>query len=142
MRVSLTFIRDGRGGLDSRRQNMLNRVPNPGDWASFDLDHLEMNDLAYLTAKTNHEFAILRGKNEDILFHGDSRHCSFDEELSKGLLNKQLHLYGHSHPGEEEPKPSQQDRNVLIGIGQSSSKLISGRTGMETTYTADLFDLF
>ena len=64
MSVSLAFIREGRGCLDSRRQNMLDKVPNSRDWASFDLGRSEMNDLAYLTAKTNHEVAILRGKME------------------------------------------------------------------------------
>ena len=142
LRISLASIRDGNGGLDPHRQAMLNKVPNSGDWESFSLNHIEMKDLAYLTAKTGHEFAILRGKNEDILFHGDNMHCSFDEELAEMLRNKHLYIYGHSHPGEEYPDPSQQDRNVLIEIGQSSSKLISGRTGVEITYTADMFEFF
>ena len=91
MRVSLASLRNGSGGLDAHRQTMLNRAPCSGDWARFPLDHLTMKDLAYLTAKTGHEFAILRGRSEDILFHGESLRCTFDDILVKirfsGLLD-------------------------------------------------------
>lgn len=119
---------------------MLDRVPESGDWARFPYEHLNMKDLAYLTAKTGHEFAILRGKTEDILFHGESVRCTFGDILVDMLLNKHLVIYGHSHPGEVVPTPSPQDRSTLRQIGQHSSKLISGMTGQETTYSADLFD--
>lgn len=140
MRVSLESIRSGSGGLDAHRQSMLNRVPESGDWARFPYEHLNMKDLAYLTAKTGHEFAILRGKKEDILFHGEASRCAFDDILVDMLLSKRLIIYGHSHPGEITPKPSPQDRSTLKEIGQSNSKLISGMTGQEIIYSADLFD--
>ena len=130
MRTSLTYIREGSGGLDGHRQTMLMRVPSSGDWARFPLNHLTMKDLAYLTAKTGHEFAILRGKTEDILFHGEM------------LLTKRLRIYGHSHPGEDIPVPSPQDRETLKQIGQAESKLISGRTGLEITFTLEIFNEF
>ncbi len=96
MRTSLTYIREGSGGLDEHRQTMLMRVPSSGDWARFPLNHLTMKDLAYLTAKTGHEFAILRGKTEDILFHGENiitlrEYCysirSWQTELPCGLID-------------------------------------------------------
>ena len=65
MRVSLESIRCGEGGLDEHRAAMLRRVPDVGDWANFPYEHLTMKDLAYLTAKTGHEFAILRGKHTE-----------------------------------------------------------------------------
>ena len=82
MRVSLESIRRGDAGLDEHRAAMLRRVPAIGDWAKFSYEHLSMKDLAYLTAKTGHEFAILRGKHIDILFHGSERSCTFDEALA------------------------------------------------------------
>jgi len=121
---------------------MLERVPNPGDWAEFSYGHLQMKDLAYLTAKTGHEFAILRGRKTDILFHGESLRCAFDDALVEMLLKKRLIIYGHSHPGEEIPLPSPQDRSTLVKIGQSKSKLISAMTGQEITYSSDMFDDF
>ena len=141
-RISLASIRSGIGGLDAHRQTMLNRAPHPGDWAKFPLDHLSMKDLAYLTAKTGHEFAILRGKTEDILVHGEALRCSFDDILVEMLLSKRLFIYGHSHPGEDSPTPSPQDRDTLRQIGQTDSKLISARTGIEITFSKDLFSDF
>lgn len=142
MRTSLTYIREGSGGLDGHRQTMLMRVPFSGDWARFPLNHLTMKDLAYLTAKTGHEFAILRGKTEDILFHGENLRCAFDDILVEMLLTKRLRIYGHSHPGEDIPVPSPQDRETLKQIGQAESKLISGRTGLEITFTLEIFNDF
>ena len=120
---------------------MLRRVPEVGDWAKFPHEYLSMKDLAYLTAKTGHEFAILRGKREDILFHGTARLCKFDDALVDLLLAKRLMIYGHSHPGEEFPVPSPQDRKALRYLGQPQSRLISGMSGRETTFSQDEFEI-
>lgn len=141
MRVSLDSIRRGDAGLDVRRTSMLNRVPDIGDWAKFPYEHLSMKDLAYLTAKTGHEFAILRGKHEDILYHGTSQRCTFDDVLVELLLSGRLVIYGHSHPGEETPVPSTGDRAALRKIGQKMSRLISGQSGIETEFTQSPFEL-
>lgn len=141
MRVSLESIRRGEGGLDEHRVAMLRRVPEVGDWAEFPYEHLSMKDLAYLTAKTGHEFAILRGKHEDILFHGASRSCSFCDTLEEMLLAKRLILFGHSHPGEEVPVASKEDRDVLRMIGQKTSRLISGLNGMEVEFGDNPFEI-
>lgn len=77
LRVSLEAVRKGEAGLDEHRAAMLRRVPEIGDWAEFPYEHLEMKDLAYLTAATGHEFAILRGKRKDILFHGTANALRF-----------------------------------------------------------------
>lgn len=127
--ISLEAIREGNAGLNTRRQNMLNRVPAVGDFASFGLHDLELTDLAYLTAKTGHEFAILRGKDMDILFHGDAHHCEFQETLTELMMSHKLEIVGHSHPGEDDPVPSPGDRRALKSIGQKKSSVISGRTG-------------
>ena len=141
MRVSLESLRRGEGGLDEHRASILNRVPDVGDWAKFPYEHLSMNDLAYLTAKTGHEFAILRGKREDILFHGSERRCAFDEILGELLLSKRLRLYGHSHPGEAAPVASNEDREVLRRIGQKTSRLISAISGIEVQFSDDPFEI-
>lgn len=141
MRVSLESIRYGEGGLDEHRTSMLNRVPNVGDWARFPYEHLSMKDLAYLTAKTGHEFAILRGKREDILFHGSERRCTFDDVLVDLLRSKRLMIYGHSHPGEEFPIASFSDRETLRIIRQHQSRIISGLSGRETVFSADEFEI-
>ena len=87
MHVSLEAVRSGRAGLDANRQKMLDRVPETGDWARFELNSIDLKDLAYLTAKVGDEFALLRGKHEDILFHGDKLNCRlavFENDLKRG----------------------------------------------------------
>ena len=138
--ISLEAIREGDAGLNSHRQSMLNRTPEVGDFASFGLDSLELKDLAYLTAKTGHEFAILRGKDVDILFHGGSRHCQFPETLAQMMIEHKLVIVGHSHPGEDDPIPSPGDRQALRSIGQKKSFVISGRTGRMKEFSQNPFD--
>ena len=66
MQVSLDALKHGKAGLDKRRKGMLNRVPKQGDDADFAIGILNIKDLAYLTAATGDEFAILRGKDKEI----------------------------------------------------------------------------
>ena len=140
LQVSLQAVRSGKAGLDAHRQSMSTRVPGQGDWAKFELCSLELRDLAYLTAKTGDEFALLRGKKEDILFHGDPANCNFAGLLGELLLNHKLELVGHSHPAEERPIASSNDRLALKRIGQAKSTIISARTDMYTDFSQNEFD--
>ena len=81
MRKSLEAIRNGEAGLTDYRKNLLNRVPCSNDWAAFEKDSVSTKDIAYLSAATGHEFALLRGKKKDIVFHGVERHCNFNDDL-------------------------------------------------------------
>ena len=139
-RISLEAIREGDAGLNPHRQSMLNRVPEIGDSATFKHESLELIDLAYLTAKTGHEFAILRGKDLDILFHGDSRHCEFPETLVEMMISHKVMILGHSHPGEDDPVPSLADRVALIKLGQKNSVVVSGRTGKMRPFGQSAFE--
>jgi hypothetical protein len=139
-RISLEAIRKGDAGLNPHRQSMLNRVPEIGDSATFRHGSLELIDLAYLTAKTGHEFAVLRGKDIDILFHGDSRHCEFPETLVEMMINHKVMILGHSHPGEDDPVPSLADRVALIRLGQKNSVVVSGRTGKMRPFGQSAFE--
>lgn len=140
-RVSLEAIRVGEAGLNSHRQSLLDRVPNVSDWARFKREFIEIKDLAYLSAKTRDEFALLRGKKEDILYHGSSTKCCFESVLYDLLSEHRLELICHSHPGELMPMASDDDRQALKMIGQKSSVVISGVTGLTTTYSADRFSI-
>lgn len=113
MQVSLHAIRMGMAGLDGHRRSMLNKVLDVGDWASFKAGTINLKDLAYLTAKTGDEFALLRGKKEDVLFHGDSGRCMFDGVLSE----------------------------ILKQIGQPTSMVISAMTGMYLEYSEDPYEM-
>jgi len=139
-KISLEAIRVGKAGLDAHRQIMLIRIPDTGDWASFKHESLELKDLAYLTAKTGDEFAILRSKKEDVLFHGGKTNCKFTGIIYDMLIEHKLVLIGHSHPGEDDPVPSSDDRAVLRLIDQRSSFIISGQTGRITEFTGNPFE--
>ena len=139
--TSLQAIREGNAGLNAHRQSMLDRVPKTGDFASFRFESLELIDLAYLTAMTGHEFAILRGRDVDILFHGESVHCQFAESLAEMLVAHKLFILGHSHPGEDDPIPSRGDREALKKIGQKRSTIVSGRTGRMREFGPDEFEI-
>ena len=140
--VSLDAVKHGKAGLDKRRKGLLDRVPNQNDSAEFPVNSLEMKDLAYLTAKTGDEFAILRGKDKDILWHGTPTSCDVMIEYKDDLEGHKLELYGHSHPGEPVPKASDNDRRFLKHIGQKKSLLISGMTGPETEFYDTRGELF
>jgi len=140
MEISLEKVRQGKAGLNNHRKAMLSRVSKANEWAYFPKGSISMKDIAFLTAKTGDEFAILIGRKKDILFHGIKNHCIFSEDLSEMLMKGQLKLYGHSHPGERFPMPSYDDRETLKLIGQKKSRLVSAVTGREIEFSDNVFD--
>lgn len=139
---SLEAIRNGDAGLNERRKNILARVPNPNDWGAFEYESITIKDIAYLSAATKHEFALLRGKTKDIVFHGIERHCEFTDELLILLKSKKLRLIAHTHPDYSSIEPSEDDRDFLKYIDQKRSTIISYITGYEMEFTANIFDDF
>lgn len=140
-RISLEFVRQGRTGLNRHRQYLLNRVPDRDTYASFLLNTVEYKDLAYLSAETGDEFALLRGKSEDILYHGTQLHCHIEnsDTLMALLMTRKLVLEIHSHPDFERITPSFEDRMFLKAIGQKKSKIISSYTGQIHEFSSDRF---
>ncbi|MBR4981586.1 MAG: hypothetical protein IKY94_03385 [Lachnospiraceae bacterium] len=139
---SLEAIRNGDVGLNERRTSILARVPHSNDWAAFEYGSIKVKDLAYLSAATHHEFALLRGKTKDIVFHGIERHCEFNEELLTLLKTKKLRLIAHTHPDYGFIEPSADDRDFLKYIEQRKSIIISYITGYEMEFTSNIFDDF
>lgn len=140
IRVSLAAIKNGDAGLNQHRAKLLYRVPNSNDWAALKKDSVTVKDIAYLSAATHHEFALLRGKSKDILFHGDRAHCYFDDELMDLLKSKKLRLVVHSHPDYNDIKPSADDRAFLRSINQKESLIVSYITGEISSFTSNMFD--
>ena len=139
---SLEAIRNGDAGLNERRKSILTRIPHSNDWAAFEYESIKIKDLAYLSAATHHEFALLRGKTKDIVFHGIERHCKFNEELLTLLKTKKLRLVAHTHPDYDFIEPSADDRDFLKYIGQQKSVIISCITGYEMEFTSNIFNDF
>lgn len=140
--TSLEAIRNGEAGLTEKRKKMLSRVPCPNDWATFEKDTISIKDIAYLSAATHHEFALLRGKSKDIIVHGVGLHCYFDEELLGLLQAKKLRLIAHTHPDYGKIVASEDDRKFLKHINQKTSVIVSSITGVEYEYESNLFENF
>lgn len=138
--VSLESVRNGEAGLNERRRNLLARVPESGDWSNFEKNSLTTKDIAFLSAYTNHEFAILRGKHIDVLFHGVEGHCIFNDDIVELLKIGKLELVAHTHPDYDKIVPSTDDRKFLKQIGQKSSVIVSYITGKELVFTQNIFE--
>lgn len=139
--VSLRSIKNGNAGLNKHRQYLLSKVPASNQWCRFPRDSITIKDIAYLSARTGHEFALLRSKKEDILFHGMKYHCNISGSLVDLLKTGYLRLIAHSHPTEHIPIPSINDRKVLELINQKESIIISAVTGKEILFSSDRFEL-
>lgn len=141
-RISLQYIREKRDGLNKHRQSLLNRVPEQEVWAVFPLNSIEDKDLAYLSAETGDEFALLRGKKQDILYRGNAMHCHIerDELLMSLLQDRKIRLECHSHPDYDKIIPSQDDRNFIAMFGQKTSRIVSSYTGKVITFDANRFN--
>ena len=94
-------------------------------------------DIAYLSAATHHEFALLRGKKQDILFHGTNYHCNITDDMVELLQQGKLYLVAHTHPDYGTIKPSANDRKFLQRIGQKKSLIVSYITGVEREFSDD-----
>lgn len=138
--TSLKSVMSGEAGLNERRTKLLSRVPASGDWSNFEKDTLTTKDIAFLSAYTEHEFAILRGKHTDILFHGDAEHCVFEDDMVDLIKCGKLRLVAHSHPDYDAIIPSRDDRNFLKLVGQKESCIVSWITGKESVFSDDMFE--
>ena len=140
-RKSLEAIRSGKAALNEPRKKLYQRVPERGQSATFSKGTIKPKDLAYLSAFCGDEFALLRGKKEDVLYHGAKTSCVFKGIVYNALMQGKLKLIAHSHPGEYIPEPSIADRRFLRQIKQYKSVVISARSGIEVVYTGNLFDI-
>lgn len=138
-RKSLKAIVSGKAGLDKRRTNILNRVPETGDFAELERDTISDRDMAYLSAAAGHEFALFRGKHSDILIHGDHKSCNpQSKDLEDQILSGKYEWVSHTHVS-GSLMPSQGDRDTLILLHQKES-LIIGVDGSVRKFSQSVFD--
>jgi SPP1 gp7 family putative phage head morphogenesis protein len=130
---SLQDIARGKAGLDKRRQNILSRLPNSGDYHRFEREYLYTRDLAYLSAATGNEFALFRSKHEDILIRGDKRTCNIVGELGDEIIERKYEWIAHSHVDGGNLAASLADMETLKLLGQLHS-IIVGLDGEEVEF--------
>lgn len=143
IRISLESIRNKEAGLNEHRRNILQRIPDQETWSAFRINAIEIKDLAYLSAATGDEFALIRSKTKDIVYHGNPTGCRIEkeDELMLLLVNHKAELIAHTHPDFDRIIPSAEDRNFIKSYGQKSSKIISAYTGQIVEFTTNMFDL-
>lgn len=135
---SLLDIKNGKAGLDKRRQNMLNKMPKTGESTRAERGSISIRDLAYLSAATGNEFALFRSKTEDIIVRGDSRSCNVGGKLGDEIINKHYEWVAHSHVDGGPLNASVEDRETLHKLKQSKS-IIVGIDGEEIIFKQSLF---
>lgn len=136
---SLADIAVGKAGLDKRRQNILSRMPNSGDYYKTEKNTVTKRDIAYLSAATGNEFALFRSKNNDIVIRGTRHACDIIGELGEEILKKKYEWVVHSHVDRGNLTASTADRETLIRLGQRKSSIV-GIDGEEIEFYQSLFN--
>ena len=139
-RASLNSIAKGKAGLDKRRTNILNKVPQSGDAEVFEYGSISNRDLAYISAKTGHEFALFRSKNKDLLVHGDARTCNPSQDWIDEIYDHNYEWIAHTHVDGGPLVPSSGDKATLRNLGQQSS-IIIGIDGTEKPFNVNVLDV-
>lgn len=68
----------------------MKKVSHSGDYAKFEKDSITTKHIVYLSAAADHEFVLLRGKHENIIFHRVKGHCRVEGELFDLLVAHKL----------------------------------------------------
>ena len=90
---------------------------------------VNMSDLAALTAKTGHEFAMFTRKQERLIIRGNSVKVNITIDDAKELAKSGYRWSGHTHPGDSLNclMPSGGDKLVLMQFPQSSSVIYNSK---------------
>lgn len=113
MKLLIAALRDGEIGLNDRRQRILKRVPEHGDWGMF-RKQVETMDLVWLATATGDSFelyecsALYHGFVMQILRHGDD---NIDSLLEYLLAEGKVYLTARCRPGEIDPEIGANDGN-------------------------------
>lgn len=133
-RKSLESIRAGKAGLDKRRSNILERLPEQNTYARLEHGSISNRDLAYLSAATHDEFALFRSKAEDVLFRGDQSTCNITGAIAEEMLSGKFEWIAHTHTDLGPLVASREDKETLKRLNQKRSYII-GVDGSEKPFT-------
>lgn len=138
-KISLEYVYAGKAGLNKHRKNLFNRTVKSGDWTVISKDSVTLDDLAYLSAYTKHEYALWEGKNDVVLHHGSAMKCDPPENLSEKIFAQHYKLKAHTHVDKGKLVASNADRETLRILGQTESILV-GIDGKFVKFGPNIFD--
>lgn len=86
--------------LNNRQVRLLEQLPAFDSSIIVSKDSVNMADLAALTAKTGHEFAMFTKGQERLIIRGDSASVNIDPDKARKLAAEGYRWSGHTHPGD------------------------------------------
>lgn len=85
--------------LNNRQQKLLDAMPQYDSRIIISKNHVNMTDLAALTAETGVEFAMFTKGGDRLIIRGDSYSVNVDVETAQKLAEEGYKWSGHTHPG-------------------------------------------
>ena len=125
--------------LNNRQQALLERLPEYDSRVEVGKHEVNMADLAALTAKTGHEFAMFTRKQKRLIIRGDAVKVNISLDDAKALASDGYRWSGHTHPGESFNclMPSGGDKAVLEQFPQKTSVIYNSK-GQYATFEKEV----
>lgn len=115
--------------LNNRQQALLEQLPEYDSRVKVGKREVNMADLAALTAKTGHEFAMFTRKQERLIIRGNAVKVNISLDDAKALASDGYRWSGHTHPGDTLNclMPSGGDKAVLEQFPQKTSVIYNSK---------------
>lgn len=115
--------------LNNRQQALLEHLPEYDSRVKVRKREVNMADLAALTAKTGHEFAMFTRKQERLIIRGNAVKVNISLDDAKALASDGYRWSGHTHPGDTLNclMPSGGDKAVLEQFPQKTSVIYNSK---------------
>lgn len=115
--------------LNNRQTFLLNSLPHYDSRITVPKRSVNMTDLAALTAKTGHEFAMFTKGQERLIIRGDEKRVNIHPEDALELAKAGYRWSGHTHPGTTNQCmiASGGDMLVLEQFSQSTSVIYNSK---------------
>lgn len=115
--------------LNNRQSHLLEQLPGFDSRIIVPKKAVNMADLAALTAKTGHEFAMFTKGRNRLIIRGGTRSVNVNIQLAAQLAEQGYRWSGHTHPGIDELCliPSEGDMAILREFKQPESVIYNAK---------------
>ena len=121
----LRDLKNNTVNLKARQEAIYQKIPNRNDAEIFRKKHVNIKDLAALTAYTGDEFALFYKGKRAIVVHGSPSNCNVYGETYDTIIREKWVWIAHSHPTTTKLKPSPSDVDSLkLFTWQKESSII------------------
>jgi hypothetical protein len=113
-------VYSGYAELNARQKELLEQLPNDGDWLALEGGGATMNDLSVLTVKTKNEFTLFEKGPSQLIARGNAGQINIKVESIKEMVEAGYKWIGHTHT-DDTLYPSDDDLKILKMFGQRES---------------------